>query len=467
MRKYTILLIFVSAFVIRFISLDQSLWLDEATTANVVQQYGFAQIIQNFSPRDFHPPLYYLFMKAWTNMFGYSEIALRFPSIIFSLLSGWVVYLIAKRLANKKVALWAAVFFLFNPLIIYYSQEARMYMMATFLLTSTFYFILELLTGPAATFPPASAPPTYVGVRAVGSPSSRVTRQQFTLILVNIFLFLSLLTFYGSVFFILALYSYLLVKKKYRLLVQILPGFVAGLLLVSPLLQQQFANSKQVLAIVVNWTTVLGQATIKNLLLFPIKFATGRVSFEPKILSQVVLGLWTVSVFYYVAKGGLKNRRMLYFFAAPIALGFIFSFYKPLLQYFRFLYLVPFMTVLVALGTRTKTQRTVLFLGFFLLSLVYLFDPNQHREDWKALSKALPKDTKIYIISSSSDPLKYYRPDVVIADIRSIKNGKELHVVPYTTDIYGYDYQRVYKSKGYELKEKRNFRGLIYERWTR
>src|SRR3989338_11157664 len=129
-----VLFIFLLAFLIRLIALNQSLWLDEAVTANVVINYGFTDIISGFSPNDFHPPLYYLFMKLWTNFFGYSEIALRVPSVLFSLLTGYVIYLIG--------GIWSAAFFLFNPLIVYYSQEARMYMMATFLLTAgLFYFI--------------------------------------------------------------------------------------------------------------------------------------------------------------------------------------------------------------------------------------------------------------------------------------------------------------------------------------
>ncbi|MBI2051799.1 glycosyltransferase family 39 protein [Candidatus Roizmanbacteria bacterium] len=47
------------------------------------------------------------------------------------------------------------------------------------------FYKLYNVTGPAATFPPASAPPTNVGVRAVGSPSSRVTRHIVFAILVT------------------------------------------------------------------------------------------------------------------------------------------------------------------------------------------------------------------------------------------------------------------------------------------
>src|SRR3990167_11502993 len=122
MNKKLLIILFL-AFLVRLIAIDQSLWLDEAVTANVVSKFSYLEIINKFSPTDFHPPLYYLVEKFWTNIFGYSEIALRFPSIIFSLITGWMIYLIGKRLEGWKVGRWAAALFLFNPLIIYYSQE--------------------------------------------------------------------------------------------------------------------------------------------------------------------------------------------------------------------------------------------------------------------------------------------------------------------------------------------------------
>ena len=64
-------LILIIAFLFRLIGLNQSLWLDEAVTAKVVRQFSYLDIVRQFSPSDFHPPLYYLFIKFWTNIFGY------------------------------------------------------------------------------------------------------------------------------------------------------------------------------------------------------------------------------------------------------------------------------------------------------------------------------------------------------------------------------------------------------------
>ena len=139
-----IYIIFILAFLIRLINLNQSLWLDETIVAKVVQTIPFHLIPFQFSPGDFHPPLYYLVISLWSHLFGTSEIALRLPSIIFSLLAGWFVYKIGVLWKSKQVALWGAIFFLFNPLIVYYSQEARMYMMATMFLTIALYYFLRI-----------------------------------------------------------------------------------------------------------------------------------------------------------------------------------------------------------------------------------------------------------------------------------------------------------------------------------
>jgi len=101
MRKKLVIL-FIVSFLIRLIALNQSLWLDEATTAKVVSQFSFFNIIFKFSPFDFHPPLYYLFMKIWVSLFGLSEVSLRFPSIIFSLLTGLLIYKIGQLIEDKK-----------------------------------------------------------------------------------------------------------------------------------------------------------------------------------------------------------------------------------------------------------------------------------------------------------------------------------------------------------------------------
>lgn len=56
-------ILFLLAFLIRLIAINQSLWLDEATSVMVVKHLTYGEILFKFSPFDFHPPGYYFFLK--------------------------------------------------------------------------------------------------------------------------------------------------------------------------------------------------------------------------------------------------------------------------------------------------------------------------------------------------------------------------------------------------------------------
>jgi len=394
--------------------LNQSLWLDEAIGANVARNYSVIDIITKFSPSDFHPPLYYIILKFWTSIFGFSEISLRLPSLIFALIATYFIYKISKNY-------WASLLFICNPLIVYYSQEVRMYLLVTMLLIIGYYFFVQ---------------------------------QRYRLF--NLFVFLSFLTFYGSVFFIITFYLYLIIKKQFRL--QYTFGFIAALILIFPLLRLQFINAQKSQALVPNWHSVLGTVNLKNLLLIPIKFTSGRISFYPKIVYYLISGLWAVWIF------SIFRRRpiYLYFFCLPLVLGIIFSFFSPLLQYFRFIYLVP----ILCLALSESRFRLVALAGFIIFSSIYLFNPTFHREDWQSLSKSLPPNSTVYMIPSFADPINYYRPDITILDSREGKLPSTLSLIPYGETIHGFDHLPNLVALGYHLQTTHNFRGLTLENWT-
>ena len=426
-----ILLIFIFAFLIRLIALNQSLWLDEAITASVVKSFSFFQIITKFSPTDFHPPLYYLFMKLWTNMFGYSEITLRMPTVLFSLGTGWVVYLIGGALP--------AILFLFNPLIVYYSQEARMYMMATFFLTGALYYFLK-------------------------------NKHK---IFFGIFISLAFLTFYGSIFLIVSFLIYSLCKKNYKFFILNTFYLILTTLIVSPLLYSQLINSKVALSQATNWSLVLGKANLKNLFLIPIKFSIGRISFYPKWLYWGIAGTWTVFVLRTVLLRTVLTKTVLYLLIFPLLLGFFVSFFTPMLQYFRFIYLIPIVCLILGFSLSGRAKYNLggyaTVGGFFIFSMIYLLLPQFHREDWKSLVKSLPKNVPIYMILSSSDPVKYYSQSSNVLTLESSKDSKqkEIIIIPYTADIYGLDYKTLLSKNGYQLKKEVSFREVTYERWAK
>lgn len=487
-----LILIFVPAFLIRLISLDQSLWLDEAITAKLVVNHSFRDIIRQFSPFDFHPPLYYLFLKLWSNIFGYSEISLRLPSVIFSLLTGYLLYLIGKNLYNKTTGLWASIFFLFNPLVIYYSQEARMYLMNVFFIIFSIYFFFKIQNSKIKN-------PTCNAMSSIAGRQNEKTRSKINFIFFALFLSLSVYTFYGSIFIIISIFLYLFFKKEFKILLIGSLFFLVSVLLISPLIYQQLINSKIQLTEVKNWSLVLGQANLKNLLLIPIKFSVGRISFYPKWLYWLTTGIWTVFVWaiminkYQISKippatlcvaiAGKQNDKtrskiifLNYLLFFPIFLGFICSFFTPLLSYFRFLYLVPIFSLLLGISKEKEKvlnwEKLLIISGFFIWSIIYLLNHNFHREDWKGLANYLKnKRQEIYLINSVSDPLKYYgvNPNLIydLKKIREIELNKFLYVVPYATEIFGIDYQKELNFLNFYLKNKKAFRGIFLEEWER
>lgn len=440
MDKFLIGAVILISGLIKLIGINQSLWLDEAISAGVAKDYSLLNIPIQFSVSDFHPPIYYMFLKLWTSVFGFSAIALRLPSIIFSLITIYLVYLIVKRISNKKTALWTAIFTGFNPLLIYYSQEVRMYSLITMLLTAVLYYFVKL----------------------------EKNKSTADIIAFNVLCALSFATFYGSIFFIAALNLFWLINKKFKLFFMANIGLLITILVLAPLLTRQVATSKQLLLEVKNWSSVLGKVDFKNLVLIPIKFTSGRISYSPKIIYFGVAAVWALFVFLGVLKGAAKKPKFLGILVFPLIFGLIFSFFSPLMQYFRFTYLIPTMCILLALGLAREKTRLIYGIVFVGFASLYLFNENMYREDWKGMAKNITETETVYIIGSVSAPLRYYQPNVKFKDIKTVVPTESLiTVVPYVEEIHGFDHNNVLKELGYERIEEKNFRQLKLERWFR
>lgn len=121
-----------------------SLARDELSTVFRIN-YPFFEIIKNLSRVPLFPPLYYTSLKLWVDIFGNSEFSVRFLSLIFSVLSIPLVYLIGKDLFNKRVGVVAALFLTFSPYSINYAQEAKMYSMLWFFTSASFLFFYRIM----------------------------------------------------------------------------------------------------------------------------------------------------------------------------------------------------------------------------------------------------------------------------------------------------------------------------------
>ena len=128
-RKDLVLLFLVLllAFSLRVYHLGTlSLWIDEAFT-RFYSENSLSYLWTTGFRLDPNPPAYYTLMHFWMQVFGHSEWALRAPSVLASLLTIVLVYLLGKELANSAVGLFAALLMALAPMEIWYAQEARTY----------------------------------------------------------------------------------------------------------------------------------------------------------------------------------------------------------------------------------------------------------------------------------------------------------------------------------------------------
>ncbi|HXF62878.1 MAG TPA: glycosyltransferase family 39 protein [Caldilineaceae bacterium] len=122
---------------LRFYRLDgSSLWSDEGNTWALVQR-SWSQIARD-AALDIHPPGYYWLLKGWTGLFGLEAAALRSLSALLGVGLTGVVYAIGAR-RSVSLGLAAALLVALNPLQVYYSQEARMYMLLALLGAGLFW----------------------------------------------------------------------------------------------------------------------------------------------------------------------------------------------------------------------------------------------------------------------------------------------------------------------------------------
>lgn len=114
------------AAILRFSTLDlQSFWNDEAGTAFILG-HQHSQML-NLTHHETTPPTYYVFMWLWAKVFGNGELGLRSVSAIAGTATVPIAYLAGRELSTVRVGLFAAALATFNPLLVWYSQEARPY----------------------------------------------------------------------------------------------------------------------------------------------------------------------------------------------------------------------------------------------------------------------------------------------------------------------------------------------------
>ena len=125
--KILIAILLIGLFLRVYDLANESMWGDEAFSIYIAN-LNLSQIF--FYPEN-NPPLYFMILHWWINLFGDSEISIRFPSVIFGFLSIFMIYKVGNQIYDKDVGILSSLLLGLSVFHIHYSQEARTYSLYT------------------------------------------------------------------------------------------------------------------------------------------------------------------------------------------------------------------------------------------------------------------------------------------------------------------------------------------------
>ncbi len=443
--------------ILRLVNLNQSFWLDEAISVIAANKFSYIELITTFPKYDFHPPLFYIILKFWGSIFGYSEIAARALPVFFGLATIWVVYKIAKEINLNAV--WVALLLATSPLHVYYSQEVRMYPLVTFFVLLSFLYFIKLLK-----------------------------KDKFSNWLVFSLSVVAFMSLDYVPIFILPVYwlAPLLYKNKIlsgtikksfygKLFLAFIPLIILFIFWL-PTLVGQITSGRELAAALPLWKRIIGSPTFKELALVWVKFIVGRITSFHKIIYAAVVIVFSVPYGYFFLNGLKEGKKYLAFWIfIPLSLGFLFSFYVPAFSYFRFLFLLPAFYLIVVSGLKSRLAITTLIIINLCALGVYYVNQNNWREEWREAVAFVEKNAEEneIVLFDFKEPVagyEWYAKGMVAAYGTSGKRIEDLidskkHGVwyfEYLADIT--DPKRVtlseLKSQGFNTLQEFSFRGV-------
>jgi 4-amino-4-deoxy-L-arabinose transferase-like glycosyltransferase len=132
--------------VLRFATLGvQAYHHDEIVTASRILRGGFGHAMDAVGFSESAPPLYYALAWVWTQVTGTGEFGLRSLSAVAGVATVPVAYLIGIELRGRRAGLMAAALVAVNPMLLWYSQEARAYALLVLLCAVSLLYCLRAL----------------------------------------------------------------------------------------------------------------------------------------------------------------------------------------------------------------------------------------------------------------------------------------------------------------------------------
>jgi hypothetical protein len=466
---------------------SQSFWYDEAFTPVHVLRAGLGATLHNVAHTENAPPLWYVLEWAVSRVLGNGVVALRLLSALAGVATVPVAWAIGRELQGpptRRAALVAAALVASNPLLVWYSQEARAY--GLFVLTAS----LALLCF----------------VRALREPTGR------RLAAFALSASLALLTHYFAVFLLIPMVAWLIwsaiagggsgednvppardrgagerksdgahgdltprertanPKNLLRVMCAVAPPLLVGVALI-PLILAQGGHGTQWIG---EWALASRLEAIPQYYLTGYTGAALGHAVELLVagvtLAGLVYGLWraltpreergALIVLTVAASGTL----------IPVALGAIGADY--LAPRNLVAAMVPVSVLLAIVTAAGRTGRAglglagLLAVAFLALTIDVNLSPRLQRGDWEGMARLLrssPSASAVTTVELGAAPLEYYMPP-----LRNLARGASVTV----TEVDETGYAPLRKSAdnppapGFHLSERRNIQGLIVYRFT-
>lgn len=468
-----ILIILLAALLVRLISLNQSLWWDEAINIVYSKQSSFWEFVTQYPMADFHPPGWFGLLWIWMHFLGVNEMTIRLLPVLIGVATVFVVNLIGKEL-SKKIGILAACLLSSAPLHIYYSQEVRPYAFAALAVSLSFLFFIRLLNN-----------------------------KPFAVIGYAISIALVLYSDYVAYFVLPVQLIYVLVYRR-EIIKIFFRSFLFGVLFIIPwafLFPAQLIQGQQTASVLTGWKEVVGGAKFKELILLGVKTLIGKVSFENNVIYGAVVSI--VSIPFLLSLNLIKKHKVeknifLFWLVLPVLFGFVTSLILPIFAYFRFLYILPAFYLLVAFGLSSLDKKKMYSLLLPILivhtffSFVYLLNPRFQREDWRGAVEFINVNQKggsVFIFENNvipspviyySDSLNGLKPGLKNVPARSnadvnfssetAENSINIFLFEYLVDVT--DPQRLLEKQilnlGYKRVDTKDYRGVgfihVYEK---
>lgn len=369
---------------------------DEIVTASRVLRVGFGHAMDAVGFSESAPPLYYALAWIWTQLTGNGEWGLRSLSALAGVATIPVAYLVARELRGPRAGVIAAALVAANPMLVWYSQEARAYSLLGFFCALSLLFCVRALR-------------------------NRAGDDKRDFVAWGVFSALALATHYFAIFPLVA-EVLLLARRRGKAILSGLWIVALAVLLLAPLAihQMSYGHAEWIGKFTLGHR--LGEAAI-TFMIGETGDIIGRT--EKPGPALVPLALVLAGLALLVARGSRGERRAAFVPLAvagvtigiPLLLAILFVGKDFVLTRNLLPALVP---LLVGLGVALSVRRArllgtavaaVLVAYSFAFSIWASADPDLRRPDWRAVAHHLgepegPRATVTWVLGEA--PLRFY-----------------------------------------------------------